>query len=287
MKHKTKYRGALWVMLGVYGAVLVAARIVGVPIYWVFGAAMVLISALMFMQPLFFSDFHAGARFLTQGNAEKSRMHSERFLTQLQTRPWLPRLFWLRKNFYAFNLEAQTRYNLALALLDLGDLDRARQELDRATALDPEFPLPYYGTGLVLLQSGPFAAALPSFEQAESLGLKNDLSNFASAQIRDFASTPPNREGLIEGPFVVECVKDDGAMFLFVVACLEQAFDMTGAEAGRIAIIVAHDGKAPCAAFDTEAEALAGLERFEALSRAGGHPLSGLVRPGIAAETPE
>ncbi len=59
----------------------------------------------------------------------------------------------------------ENHYSQGLRALDRGQLDRAAEEFNRATALNPNYPGGYVGLGLVLSEKGDFENALKSVEK--------------------------------------------------------------------------------------------------------------------------
>lgn len=243
------------------------------------------------IQGHYWRDMLAGLYHLKRHNYATSKLHSERFLIQLQKRPWLKNLIWLGPSSYSRNVEAMTRNNLGAAMQNLGEIDGAKEQLDHAIALDPECPLPYRNMGILLLYSATTAQARPWLEKAKALGLTGDWSDrmISASQHRHAArstidkaakdeTAPVTPEPEIDGAFVVELINDDQTPFEFAVACLEETFGLTGIQAIRIAALVSREGRAPCAGFDTEAAAQAKADQLTDLVRRSDFPLACAVR---------
>jgi ATP-dependent Clp protease adapter protein ClpS len=231
-------------------------------------------------------ELQAGLYHLNQGNYAESKLHSERFLVQLQERPWLKKLIWLGTSSYSRDAEAMARNNLGGAMIKLGEIEPAREQLSLAIALDPLCPLPYLNMGALVLESATYAEAVPWVEKAEALGLKGGWpDSLVSASqhrnaMRALGATiivaPPRAKPPLRfaGAFRVELLKDELTPFDFVISSLEQVFGFTGADAVSIAALADRNGRAGCAGFETEAAAQAKADQLSALAVAGGFPLS-------------
>lgn len=238
----------------------------------------------------YWADLLAGLHHLNQRNYAASKLHSERFLVQLQEKPWLKRLIWLGTSSYSRDVEVLARNNLGGALIKLGEIEPAREQLARAIALDPLCPLPYRNMGVLVLNSATYAEAKPWFEKAEALGLKGDLTDsmVGASQRRNAARAmgvlgdvpghfvPPSQppKPRFAGAFRVELINDDVTPLEFVVSSLEQVFGLTGAQAIRIASAADRHGRAACAGFESEGAARERADQLSELARAAGFPLS-------------
>jgi len=237
----------------------------------------------------FWAELLAGLHHLNRGNYETSKLHSERFLAQLEERPWLGKLIWLGTSTYSRSAEVMARNNLGAAMVKLGEIEPAREQLSRAIALDPLSPLPYFNMGKLTLDSETFAEAMPWFEKARALGLKMGWSDqmVRASQRRnaaramrlpaDIVTTTREPALRFTGAFRVELLNDDITPFEFVISSLEQIFGLTGAQAMKVAAAADRDGRAVCAGFATEAEAQAKADQLAARAAASGFPLSSAV----------
>ena len=235
----------------------------------------------------YWAELLTGLHHLNQRNYAVSKMHSEKFLVQLQERPWLKKLIWLGTSSYSRDAEVMARNNLGAAMLKLGEIEQARAQFARAIELDPLCPLPYRNMGTLVLTTATCAEATPWLEKAEALGMKGGWSDriVGASQRRNAARVmgfqrnvmpPPAQppKPRFDGAFRVDIFNDDVTTFEFVVSSLEQVFGLTGAQAIRIAAQVDRHGWAGCAGFETEAAAQEKADQLLALARAGGFPLS-------------
>jgi len=212
----------------------------------------------------FWRDLLAGLGHLDQGNYALSKQHSERFLTQVREKPRLRKMMWPSMPEYSRDSEALACNALGAAMQHLGEIEPAREQISRAIALDPEWALPHRTMGMLVLKSASYAEALPWFEKATALGLKGDW-------IQDLMAAPRDRP---RGAFRVELIRDDVTPFECIVSSLEQVFDLTGAEAVRIATFANRNGRAACAGFESETAAQAKADELLVPTRAGVFPLS-------------
>ncbi len=293
-KYKLIYFAAMAGCIAVVGATAFLLRHAGFPRMFAWVGLLLLMLVPGLLQRHYWSDMLAGLHYLNQKNYALSKVHSERFLVQLRERPWLKRLIWLGTSSYSRDVEAMARNNLGAAMVKLGESDAARAQLTQAMALDPECPLPYRNMGMLLLHTATLAEAQPWLEKAVALGLNDGWSDrvVRASQNRHagravHAGLPPleaektSPQRTMYGAWVVEIMNDDRTPFDFAVACLEQAFALSGVQAIEIAKAVDRDGHAACASFDTEADAQAAAEDFRALGRRGGFDL----RCGVKART--
>jgi tetratricopeptide (TPR) repeat protein len=138
----------------------------------------------------FWKDLLRGLRLLNAQEFAASKICSQRFLIQVQSKPWLKKLIWLGSGSYSRDPEALALNNLGAAEVQLGELVLARRHLDHAIEVDRLCPLPYYNIGALLRASGAPKEAERWFEQAARLGYKRRLGDkiAIAAQMR-FAST--------------------------------------------------------------------------------------------------
>jgi tetratricopeptide (TPR) repeat protein len=138
----------------------------------------------------FWRDLLRGLRLLNTREFTASKLCSQRFLTEVQSKPWLKNMIWLGSVSYSRDPEALALNNLGAAELGLGEFELARQHLDGAIAVDHLCPLPYYNIGALLRASGMSEEARQWFEQAARLGYRRSISNkiVTAAQTR-FANT--------------------------------------------------------------------------------------------------
>ena len=243
------------------------------------------------IQGYFWSDLQAGLYHLNRKHYAASKAHSERFLVTLRKRPWLRQLIWLGTSAYSRNVEVLARNNLGAAMMKLGEIDAAKEQLTRAIALDPECPLPYRNMGVLTLHSATSAEAMPWFEKAAALGLTDGWSDrvVRASQDRHAARSTTDKSAdaetlndtlppTINGPFLIEILNNDETPLEFVVACLEETFGLTGIQAIRIARAVDERGSAPCAGFETEEAAQAKAGELRSLANRSGTPFACQVR---------
>lgn len=239
------------------------------------------------VQAYFWSDLLVGLHYLNLRDYPRSKAHSERFLVKLRQRPRLRHLIWLANSSYSADAEVLALNNLAAAEIGLGEIDAARAHLTRAMQLDPKCPLPYRNMGALTLRTGSTTDASPWFEKAATLGLRGDWSdkralasqrrNAAFSATGVVAETPPIPTPAaqpVSGAYLVQVVNDAVTPFEVVVSGLEQVFDLTGAEALRIARSADESGRAVCAGFNDEREAQRKADELVTFARNEGFSLT-------------
>ena len=71
-----------------------------------------------------------------------------------------------------------THLGLANALLDIGDLDRARSEAQQAIQMDPNSPLAYSVLGKILAKHGDMTGAQDNYSRAIAINQSNNAPVF-------------------------------------------------------------------------------------------------------------
>jgi tetratricopeptide (TPR) repeat protein len=132
------------------------------------------------VQAFFWSELLAGLHNLNRRDYSRSKTHSEQFLRQLHSRPWLKDLIWLGTSSYSLSVEAIALNNLGAAELALGQVDEARFHFNMAIRKDPKCPLPYRNMGVLVRGTASNEESDPWFEKAISLGLRGDWSDRAA-----------------------------------------------------------------------------------------------------------
>jgi ATP-dependent Clp protease adaptor protein ClpS len=237
--------------------------------YRVSAALLVIVVLLLspgWIQAYFWSEMRAGLDQLNRCNYAQSKAHSARFLAQLQARPWLKKLTWLKAGEYSRDPEVLARGNLGAALWKLGEVEAAQEQFLLAIRLDPQCPLAPLYMGRLLLGTTTTTVAMPWLDKAEALGFMGARSIMLESENQPM---PP-----AEGAFVLELINDDVTKMEFVIAALERLFGLTGAEAIKIMLTVHRNGSAVCAGFDNGAAAQAKADELTALARASDFPLS-------------
>lgn len=115
-------------------------------------------------------DFFRGRNLMNSQRWEDSIGYFEKFLTDLQKKPWLKMMIWFSWGTYTRDIEAMTRNNLGAAKLNLGNFIDAERELLIAHQIDSEYPLPYYNLALLAQLQGQNARAIEMLEKAKDLG---------------------------------------------------------------------------------------------------------------------
>jgi ATP-dependent Clp protease adaptor protein ClpS len=216
----------------------------------------------------FWSDLLAGLKLLRRKDYASSKRHSERFIADLQRKPWLKNLIWLGSGVYTRDPLVMALNNLGAAEIGLNNFEAARSHLDRAIALDPDCPLPYQNIGMLYLKSGgTWTEATFWSEQAKARGYSGGLSDrLAGAFQSFFALTGGRVDGELKVPLlesllvrsepggncVVEIMNDDKTPMEYVVWLLQNVFGKSWDEATVIMMETHERGTGVCGAYSAE-----------------------------------
>jgi tetratricopeptide (TPR) repeat protein len=190
MTRTTLYKAHYFGVLCVGGAIALAAltyfRFSAISIVLVLVAGLIPGRVLAF----FWRDLLRGLRLLNARQFTESKRHSELFLREVRSRPWIKNLVWLGSSAYSHDPEVLALNNLGAAELNLGEIESAKQHLNQAIEMDSKCPLPFFNLGVLHAGGGEGEEAERCFQQAARLGYVNGLSDklVRAAQAR-FAST--------------------------------------------------------------------------------------------------
>lgn len=157
--------------------VLLGAAAIGTLVYfkWSSAAVVVVVGVLLIpgrVQGHYWREFFRGRRLLGENRPQDAIVHFNRFLADLQRRPWLSKLIWLSWAFYTPSIEVMTRTNLGVALLRLGQVQDAEWEFRTASELDPLAPLPWHNLAVVYQARGETKPAEDARRRALELGFE-------------------------------------------------------------------------------------------------------------------
>ena len=177
MTRTTLYKAHYFAVLGLAGLIAALALV-----HYQFSLVSVVVVLVLLILPgrilgFYWRNLLRGLRLLNARRYEESRLHSVLFLEELRQRPYLRHLVWLGSSTYSHNPEVLALNNLGAAESKLGQLDSARQHLERAIELDPQCPLPFLNLGIIHASNEEFDAAERCFSEATRLGYANDLSD--------------------------------------------------------------------------------------------------------------
>jgi hypothetical protein len=190
MPRTTIYKGAYFLYLGVAGAIALS-------VLYRFGfsplAIFIVFVALLIPGRIlgyFWRDLLRGLHLLNTKKFAESKIHSERFLVQVQKEPWLKNLIWLGTGTYSRDPEVLALNNLGAAEIWLGEFGAAMKHLDLAIEMDSECPLPYRNIAAILRIFGENEKAKQWLAEAERRGYKSGLSDrIVRASETRFAAT--------------------------------------------------------------------------------------------------
>jgi ATP-dependent Clp protease adapter protein ClpS len=193
----------------------------------------------------YWRDLLQGLRLLNEGKYAQSKARSESFLLQLQAKPWIRRLIWVSGSRYSRNPEVWVLNNLGAAEMRLGEMDSARQHLQRAIELDGECPLPYFNMGSLLVTTGKVSEAEEWFAAAAKRGYrKRKPRTPGPSQV-----FPPETSLLTIPKFVphgfvhgVEILNDNTTPMEFVVSVLGVHLGLSEKDAIRTMLAIHEQG---------------------------------------------
>ena len=102
----------------------------------------------------FWRDLLRGLKLLHEKRYEESIQYSERFLAELERRPWIQHMIWLGTSSYSINAKSLAYNNLGAAEFQLGRLDAARAHLHESILADNLNPMPFHNLALIALREG-------------------------------------------------------------------------------------------------------------------------------------
>jgi len=121
----------------------------------------------------YFRDFFTGRRLMNAPRYADALACFERFLTQMRARPGLKQLIWLHAGIYTRDIEAMTLNNIGASQLELGNLDRVSEPLQKALANDPKYPIPYFNLAHLAVLRGDVDSARAAALRAWELGYRD------------------------------------------------------------------------------------------------------------------
>jgi tetratricopeptide (TPR) repeat protein len=125
----------------------------------------------------FWRDLLRGLRLLNAREFSESKRHSELFLAQVRSQPWIKNLVWLGSSTYSHDPEVLALNNLGAAELNLGERESAEAHFKKAIELDNQCPLPFVNLSILYEQSGNAEEATRCIESAIRLGYGNGVSD--------------------------------------------------------------------------------------------------------------
>ena len=141
----------------------------------------------------YWRDFFKGRNLMTHGMADEAEPFFKAFLEKLKQKPWLKRLILLSWGIYTRDIEVMTLNNLGAIQIERGEWLKGKDFLDRAIAMDPHAPLPYYNLALIAVAEGKKDSALELYRMAKERG-------FTGSSIDDLIRQGSELLARIEGP---------------------------------------------------------------------------------------
>lgn len=158
------------ILMGLPIALIAAAAYFRLSPDWITAGAFLLIVPGRILA-FFWHDLLQGLRLLNEKKYEESIAHTQKFLVDLQKRPWIRHMIWLGTSSYSRNPKSLALNNLGAAEFGLGRLDAARTHLHDAIREDNLNPLPYHNLALVANKEGNQEEALLMAGAAAARGL--------------------------------------------------------------------------------------------------------------------
>ena len=193
----------------------------------------------------YWRDLLQGLRLLKEGKFVQSKARSESFLSQLQAQPWIRRLIWISGSPYSRNPEVWALNNLGAAEMRLGEIDLARQHLQRAIELDSECPLPYFNMGILLVTNGKDSEAEEWFAAAAKRGYrKRRPRKPGQSQVFPHGTSLLTIPKFVPPGFVhgIEILNDNTTPMEFVVSVLGTHLGLSEKDAVRTMLAIHEQG---------------------------------------------
>lgn len=119
--------------------------------------ALIAIVALLapgFIGRMLLRDLLASRALINAGAYEQALGAAQRFLSDLQRRPWIRHAIWTQYGVYTLSVEAMASNNGGAALLELKRFAEARVMLEHARQADPAYPIPIYNLAVIAKLEG-------------------------------------------------------------------------------------------------------------------------------------
>ena len=118
--------------------------------------------------------FYQGLHAFKQQKLDEAERSFHIFLERAERRPWIKRLVWWSFGVYTFDLEAMAWNNLGAIYIRQGRLAEAKNCLEKAIALDPKYPKPFFNLAVSAIGEGQTELSTQYFEEAKKLGYAGD-----------------------------------------------------------------------------------------------------------------
>jgi len=173
MKHITKYNilYLVWILV-IFGASLIYGVSSGHAGAAIIGLVIIILFPTM-IQGFFWHDFFLGRRYNRKGDWDQAIRCFHNFLLRLKKHPWLKHLIFLRWSRYTNNIEAMTHNNIALALINRGEVEMAEKSCQAALESDPLYPVPFFHLALIEKIKDNESRARELWQKSASLGYDN------------------------------------------------------------------------------------------------------------------
>lgn len=119
-------------------------------------------------------NFYQGLTAFQQQKFEAAAQLFHNFLDDVKRRPWIKKLIWWSFGVYTYDLEAMAWNNLGAIEIEKGRFATAPEFLNKALALDPNYPKPYFNLAIAAIGQSETELAEQYFQKARDLGFTND-----------------------------------------------------------------------------------------------------------------
>jgi len=118
----------------------------------------------------FWRNLRFGQKLIQQKKYLDSITYSELFIEDCARNPWIVHLIWLSPSFYTIAPKAMALNNIAVAYIELGELDRAKSVCYQALEIDPFYGIPYYNLAAIFILQSDELTAQNHYARAKRLG---------------------------------------------------------------------------------------------------------------------
>lgn len=170
MKHSSRYLIYYALLLGLVLSGSIALAYMLNTLFYSVGIILFVLFIPSVIQGFFWHDLFLGRRYLEKGQWKEAAQSFEDFLKKIQKSPWMKHLVWLRWARFTSNVEAMALSNLGVAELNMGNVESADQHFQKASELDPHYPVPYFNLAVISMFQDRKAEAKTFLKKSRELG---------------------------------------------------------------------------------------------------------------------
>lgn len=127
------------------------------------------------LQNLYFRQFFLGSAKMRVGEFQAAEGHFTTFLKQLERRPWINHLTWMRGSLYGASARAMAASNLGSCLLEQNRFEQAQTAFNLALEEFPEYAIVHFNLAVLLYKLGRLPQARAHLQQAQQYGFRDSL----------------------------------------------------------------------------------------------------------------